>query len=116
MKKLPLAVLVISCLLIATGILGIAFHLHDFRKPFQPETAWITLLRLLAIVSGVFMLMRKDWARWLALIWIGFHVVLAFYHSLQQVAIHVVVFALFAYFLLRPEARAYFRQREEAGH
>ncbi|HEY7402191.1 MAG TPA: hypothetical protein VIB39_01615 [Candidatus Angelobacter sp.] len=116
MKKRPIAVLILSCVLIVSGALGLAYHLSEFSaKPFHYEMVWISLFRLLAIVSGTFMLLSKNWARWLALAWITFHLGISFYHSLQQVAIHALVLAMFAYFLFRPEARAYFGHREATG-
>jgi hypothetical protein len=116
-RKRPLTVIIVSCLLIAAGATGLVYHLSDFRmsKPFQSEIVWISLVRLLAIVSGVFMLFGKNWARWLALAWITFHVVISFYHSFQQVLIHGLIFALIVYCLYRPKAGAYFSGREEAS-
>ena len=36
----------------------------------------------LAIVCGVFLLRGHNWARWLALAWIAFHVVLSAFHAI----------------------------------
>lgn len=115
MKKRPLTVSIPSGLLIAAGVIGLTYHLTDFKisKPFEPELAWASLVRLLAIVSGIFMLLGKNWARWLALAWIAFHVVISF-PSIQQVVVHGLLFVLFAYCLYRPEARAHFNPREAA--
>jgi len=115
MKKRPLAVLIVGCLFIETGVLGLAYHLTDFKisKPVESELIWISLVRLLAIVSGVFMLLGRNWARWLALAWIAFHVVISF-PSIQQVVFHALLFLLIAYCLYRPEVRAYFNHREAA--
>lgn len=115
MNKRPLAVSIVSWIFIATGTLGLAFHLRDFKgpQPFQYDLVWVSLVRLAAIVSGAFMLRGKNWARWLALAWIGFHVVISFFHSWQQVLVHGLLFLLIAYFLFRPEASAYFEAAEE---
>ena len=90
--------------------MGIAYHLPDFspKHPFQYANLWILLLRIAAIVAGAFMLRGRSWARWLGLAWIAFHLILSFFHSIQEVVIHGLVFALFAWFLFRPDARAYF--------
>jgi hypothetical protein len=112
MKKRPLPVMVISLILIATGALGIAFHLNDFSSgnPFQFDVIGVAAVRLLAVLAGVFLLRAAGWARWLALGWIGFHVVISFLlNSVVQVAVHILVFALFVYFLYRPKANEYFR-------
>lgn len=114
MNKRPITVTILACILIAAGAVGLVYHLTEFKAPnaIRSELVWIELVRLLAIVSGVFMLRGRDWARWLALAWIAFHVVLSFFHSLGQTAMHAVIFALFAYFLLRRDAREYFRNRD----
>jgi hypothetical protein len=110
MRKRPLAVSILSCLFIATGVVGLARHLADFKatQPFEYDLVWIFIVELAAIVSGAFMLRGANWARWLALAWMGFHVVLSFFHSLREVVGHGLLFALITYFLFRPEARGYF--------
>jgi hypothetical protein len=92
-------------------VAGLAFHATDFKlsRALPSELVWISLVRIIAIVSGVFMLRGSNWARWLALAWIAFHVAISFLDSWQKVAVHALIFALFAYFLLRPEVSAYFR-------
>ena len=111
MNRRPIAVTILGCILIATGVAGLAFHATDFKPShgFSSELVWVSLVRILAIVSGVFMLRGSNWARWLALAWIAFHVAISFLDSWQKVAVHVLIFALFTYFLLRPDASAYFR-------
>jgi hypothetical protein len=55
------------------------------------------------------MLRGHNWARWLALAWIGCHVILSAFHSVFEVAVHGLLFAAIAYFLFRPRATRYFR-------
>jgi hypothetical protein len=114
MHKRPLPVTILSWLYMATGIAGLAVHAKELsaRSAFQPDAIWIVLLPLLAIVAGVYMLRAHNWARWLALSWIAFHVVISAFDSLQKLMVHVILLALFAYFLFRPEATTYFRLRE----
>jgi len=81
----------------------------------------LSLDELSRIVCGVFMLQGRNWARYLALAWIGGHVAISFFSSphffsaLQKVAIHGLFLALIAYFLFRPNARSYFQHREVVG-
>jgi hypothetical protein len=112
MDKRPVTVTILACLLIVAGAVGIAYHLSDFsaKHPFEYENVVILLVRVIAIVSGVFLLRGKNWARWLALAWIAFHLILSFFHSIQEVVIHSLVFALFAWALFRPDARVYFSE------
>jgi hypothetical protein len=53
----PLAVTVISLIYIVVGIVGLVFHLVDFKGQLslRSEITWITAVRLLAIVAGIFM-------------------------------------------------------------
>lgn len=114
MRKRPLTVLILSCLYIATGVFGLAHHLSEVTasQPFQSDLVWASATSLAAIVSGAFMLRGSNWASWLALAWIAFHVVLSIFHSRQQLLVHGLLLLLFAYVLFRPEARAYFRRPE----
>ena len=58
------------------------------------------------------MLRAFNWARWLAMAWIAFHVVLSFFHAWPEMAVHGVIFVAFAYFLFRPEANAFFQGKK----
>ncbi len=111
MKKRPLPVTVLSFLIAGAGLVGFVYHLSDFnaRHPFQNDAVWIGLVRLVAIVCGVYMIRGSNWARWLAMVWIGFHVVVSSFHSLQEFVFHGLLFAVFAYFLFRPQSAEYFR-------
>ena len=117
MIKRPLTVSIVSCLYIASGAIGLVYHLGEFKTstPFQSEIVWISLLRLLAIVGGIFMLLGRGWARRLALAWITFHVAISFLNSWQLVVFHGLLLVLIAYFLYRPEATAYFSRRRDTG-
>jgi hypothetical protein len=110
-SRRPISVTVVSLLLIVVGLVGLVYHAKELnlRQPFQNDTLWVELVRVLAIVAGLFMLRGQNWARWLAMVWIGFHVAISFLHSWQQVAMHAIVFAVFGYFLFRPVVTRYFR-------
>jgi hypothetical protein len=116
MNKRPLPVTILSWLYIATGVAGLAIHAKELstQSVFHLDALWLVLLPLLAIAVGVYMLRAHNWARWLALVWIAFHVVISTFDSLQKLIVHVILLALFAYFLFRPEATTYFRPREQA--
>jgi hypothetical protein len=111
MNKRPLSVTVIGCIFIAAGIIGFAYHVPEFKslRPFPNEIVWGLSVRLLAVLGGVFVLLGHNWARWLLLAWIAFHVVLSAFHSWSELIVHGVVFVVVAYVLFRPRASAYFR-------
>ena len=104
--KRPVSILILACVYLAVGIIGFAYHFSELR---QPEGVWIGLTEFLAILSGVFMLRGENWARWLALAWIAFHVILSAFHAFHELAVHTLLFAVIVWFLFRPEARRYFR-------
>lgn len=111
MNKRPLAVTIIGWVYIATGAIGFAYHVTEFKvlHPFPYDIVWVELLRLIAIVCGVYMLRGHNWARWLALVWIAYHVILSAFHTLPELAIHILFCAILAYVLFRPTVTRYFR-------
>lgn len=111
MNKRPLSVTIIGWVYIAVGAIGFAYHSTEFSQlpSFQFDIVWVELLRLLAIVCGVYMLRGHNWARWLALVWVGYHVIVSAFHTLPELAIHVVFSAILTYFLTRSTATRYFR-------
>jgi hypothetical protein len=111
MNRRPISVTLVSLLIAGAGVVGFAYHLSDLslRHPFQSDVVWIELVRLIAIVCGLYMLRGANWARWLTLLWIGFHVIVSAFHSIPEFAMHALLFAVFAYVLFRPPATSYFR-------
>src|SRR5206468_3983960 len=79
--KRPITVAIIGYLFIAVGSIGLIYHTVEERHPFDGELIWIVLLRLLAIVGGAFLLRGRNWARWLLIAWMGYHVALSVFHS-----------------------------------
>ena len=105
----PRSITVIGCLFIAAGVFGLAYHAGELSNPFQYDVLWVLVLRLLAIVGGVFVLTGASWARWLLLGWLAYHVMLSAWHSASELVVHSVLLAAIGYGLLRPQASAYFR-------
>jgi hypothetical protein len=108
--KRPIAVTLIGWLFIVTGAGGLVSHVAGFKAsmPFDYEMLWPCGLSVLAIFGGAFMLGGANWARWLCLGWMASHVLISAFHSLSEVAVHVLIFAVLLYFLLRPNVTAYF--------
>jgi hypothetical protein len=111
MNKTPLPVIVIAWLYIAVGAVALAYDLRAFlpRHSFAHDIAWISLVHLLAIISGIYMLRGSDWARWLAIAWMAFHVVVGGLDSWFALVVHSLLLAALVYFLFRPQAARYFR-------
>lgn len=110
-NKRPLSVTILAWVYIAVGTAGFIAHVMELqaRLVFHSDAVWIELTEFLAILSGVFMLRGHNWARWLALLWMAFHVILSASGPFRPLAIHCLFFAVIAWFLLRPVAARYFR-------
>ena len=106
----PVSVTIVAWLYMAVGAIGFVAHFVDSVKS-PGEGVWIELTELLALVCGVFLLRGKDWARWGALAWMAFHVVLSVFRNVRELAVHCVFLAAIAWILLRPAAARYFRGR-----
>ena len=109
-KERPITITILAWLYIAVGVLSTAAHYANFRtqRPMVNEVVWITALGAGAVVAGAFMLGGRNWARWLALLWMAVHVAISALHLLHGLLIHCVVFVLIACLLFRREAREYF--------
>jgi hypothetical protein len=112
MKNRPVAVSLIGWLYILTGVIGFVYHFTELtaRNPIIHEALAIEAIRLAAIACGVFVLRGHNWARWLALAWMGFHVVLSAFHAVSDLVVHCLFFVLIACFLFRRDASRYFRE------
>ena len=75
----------------------------------------VHLSRILQIVAGLFILRGRNWARWLLVVWIAFHIVISALHSMFQLLLHAVIFTVILYFLFRRESSSYFGVRSEVG-
>lgn len=121
MGKRPLPVTIISWIFIAfCGIVLLSRLLpaaepttgqriaeSGSQHPFQHTVGYVGLF--LAVVGGVFMLRGCNWARWLLVVWMGFHLVIGLLHSPWSSAVHILLFAAVAGFLFGRAAQAYFR-------
>lgn len=106
-------VIVVALLYLAVGILGFAYHLRSLLA-WQQGSVWVETTELLAAIIGIFLLRGHNWARWLALAWMAFHVVLSAFHSYAQAAVHAAFLALIAWALFAPAAGRYFRKQSHA--
>ena len=113
MNKRPLSITIISWIFIITGGIGLIYHLAEVnvQHPLENDTVWVCSVRFLAVLGGAFMLYGFNWARWLLVLWMAFHIVLSAMHSLLQLLVHSLLFAAILFFLFRPRASAYFRAR-----
>jgi hypothetical protein len=75
--------------------------------------AWTS--RLLAIVGGAGLLRGHNWARWLLVAWMVFHIGLSILHSVPQLLTHSVIFTPLLYLLFRRAAEPWFHGETAAS-
>jgi uncharacterized membrane protein len=105
--KRPIPVTILGLLFIVVGLIGLVYHLS--QRPLDRWVALISLIRVVAVVGGVFLLKGRNWARWLMLGWLGFHVGVSAFHSLSDCIAHAALLLVVAYFLLTPPDSQYFQ-------
>jgi hypothetical protein len=122
MTQRPLSVAIIGVLFVAVGVVALLADLVPLvtggaaalaEPPRELALAWA--VRLLGILAGAFLLAGRNWARWLVIAWMGYHVILSVGHSAFEVAVHGVLLLALLYFLFRPPASEFFRATPAAG-
>ena len=105
-SKRPIDVLGVAWLFILVGAVGLVRH---FPRPmvFHTDDVWILLTELLAVTAGAFMLRSSNWARWLAIVWMVFHVALS-WPFVHQLVVHAVITILIAVLLFRRPSQQFF--------
>jgi uncharacterized membrane protein len=105
--KRPIPVTIVGCLFIIVGLAGLAYQLS--QRPLDRWAALISVIEVVAIVGGVFLLKGRNWARRLIIGWLAFHVGVSAFRSLSDCIAHAVLFVAVAYFLLTPPDSKYFQ-------
>ena len=115
-KQRPLSVTIISAIYILTGVLGLGYHLKlaGSHHLFDNDVVLITVTEIVAVVAGVFMLRGANWARWLALAWMAFHVAISVLNGWSKVAVHAAFLLIIGYFLLRRQVNEYFATKSSS--
>jgi hypothetical protein len=109
----PISVTIVAWLYIAVGVIGFIGHLIEFmrRHDIYVDTIEVEAVELVAIVSGIFLLRGRNWARRLAIAWIVFHVVVSAFDALPKLLAHAVFGILIAWALFHRRASEYFVRR-----
>ena len=104
--KRPFTVTFLGCLFIAVGLVSTIYHLLTGSLDYWMVP--ISLVGIIAIVGGVFLIKGRDWARWVVLAWLAFHVFVSALHSLSGSVAHFLLLISVGYFLLTPPDSKYF--------
>ena len=103
----PIPVLIVAIAYLAVGVIGFVAHFHDSLGA-PSEGVWIELTELIAAVTGVYLFLGRNWARWLAVAWIAFHIVLSAFGNVRELVMHVIMAALIVWLLFRPGSARWF--------
>ena len=110
--KRPVSVTVVACVYLLVGAGGFVSHfdLSLIKDISRFDGLWIELVEVLAFIAGLFLLRAQNWARWLALAWMAFHVAAGAFQGFPQFAVHLVFCAIIGWILFRPAATRYFHR------
>jgi hypothetical protein len=110
LMKRPFSITLISIVYIVAGISGIIYHAAELKNLIaDPGVSWVFTVRLAAVVGGWFALRGMNWARWLLVAWIAYHVFLSFHHTMTEIAIHLLITVLTFLALFTTKANNYFK-------
>ena len=123
MNKRPRSITIISWIFIVFGSIALLtgllpnVNISAAQRIVELKTHWyVHLSRIAMILSGVFMLYGFNWARWLMVVWLAFHVIIGLLHSQVQMLVHSLLFVVVLYFLFRRAASEYFRGTRAGNH
>ncbi len=123
MQPRPLSVAVVCWILIVSGPLAVVSiftgHIHDPKVvelmsksalPISVQYAMVWLGALITSGSGIMILYRQNWARFLYMGWVIFGIMVGLITSPFKIMLlpGIVMYAIVAFFIFRPAANAYF--------
>ena len=117
----PVVLTLVAWLFIAVGAAGLGNDLWPLLTSHAAEQiarlradgladigpAWTA--RVAAVVAGIWLLRGRNWARWVLVAWMAFHIGLSAFHSRRQLIAHCVFFPPILYVLFRRESNLYLR-------
>jgi uncharacterized membrane protein HdeD (DUF308 family) len=119
-EKRPLSIVVISLLFILLAAITLVHALVEFINATDRLTDlkshWmIYLSAVAAIVGGLFLFKGENWARWLLVLWMAFHIVVGALHGIGPLVTHVVIFSVILFFLFRRPVSSYLSSQPQKG-
>jgi hypothetical protein len=115
MKSRPLPVIIVSLMFIITGCAGFVYHLKELFEPNTKlyEFLWVEFIRILALVCGILLLIPTNWARWLAIAWLFYHILISAFHSTSEMISHIILLVLVFVLLYLPQSAAFFQKKNQ---
>ena len=68
----------------------------------------VIFIDLARALAAVFMLYGHNWARWLLVAWIAFHIVVGALNGIGPLMMHIAIFSVILFFVFRRDANEYF--------
>jgi len=114
MKNRPLPVIIVSALFIVTGCVGLVYYIKDFFEPNSElyELIWVLFVRILAVVCGLLLFFEINQARWLAIAWLAYHIIIGAFHSTSEMIAHIVLLIMVSVLLFLPVSSIYFQNNK----
>src|SRR5688572_30261125 len=111
MKKRPVPVIIVSIVFILAGCVGFIYHFNELFEANGKlyESILVLLIRVLAVVCGFLLFQGINWARWLAIAWLLYHVLLSAFHSTSEMITHIVFVIIVSLLLYLPASNEYFK-------
>jgi hypothetical protein len=117
MTTRPIPVTVVAWLFVVAGSVGLAYHAIEWRGGEAPDRypVWVLVVRAAAVLAGLFLLRGANWARWLAVAWLSYHVVLGGLHCVSELVAHAVLLIAIGLVLWRRDACVFFASARSTG-
>jgi len=110
MEKRPVPIIIVSALFILVGCVGFAYHIKELSaKPY--ETIWVLFVEVLAVACGILLLCKINWARWIAVAWLLYHVIISSVNSTSEMIAHIVFLIIVSVLLFLPASSRYFEAK-----
>ena len=105
----PIGVLIVACLFLLVGVVGLVRH-FPWPMVFHQDDVWVELTELVAVIAGIFLFLGHNWARWLAVGWMAFHIAIS-WPKVPALAVHTLILAAIVWLLFRNDASRFFAAR-----
>jgi hypothetical protein len=122
MKERPLSITIVGWFFMIFGSIALISGLlplagaNTSQLVAEIKKHWMVhLSHVAAVVSGLFMLRGHNWARWLLVAWLVFHIVVGALHGWLQFLSHVLILSVFLFLLFRRNASEYFSGYSDAS-
>jgi hypothetical protein len=112
MKKRPIPIIIVSVMFILVGVAGFASHFNELSERLY-ETIWVLFVEVVAVTCGLLLLFKIGWARWLAIAWLLYHVIISSFNSKSEMIAHIVFLVVVSLLLFLPVSSTSFLSKSK---